>query len=129
MWLKIGTRLRRKAERLSQLREARGQVGKDMGRRPVMTRRGAQRSGADQNSISACTQKCHQEPVRRIPSADHRAGRRVRAERHDAIERRDEIRVDGAFREAQVAVDPLDVCRQVVTRQLRLEQDVERFDQ
>ena len=49
--------------------------------------------------------------------------------RYDAVERRDEVRVDGALREAEATVDALEVGRQVVTRQVRLEEDLERIDQ
>jgi len=53
----------------------------------------------------------------------------MRPQRYDAVERRDEIGVDGALRESEPAVDPLQVLGQVVTRQVSLEEDVERFDQ
>jgi len=53
----------------------------------------------------------------------------MRPQRYDAVERRDEVRVDGALREAEATVDALEVGRQVVTRQVRLEEDLERIDQ
>ena len=53
----------------------------------------------------------------------------MRPQRYDAVERRDEVRVEGALREAQAAVDLLEVGRQVVMRQVRLEEDLERIDQ
>src|SRR5438105_15793739 len=109
--------------------EARGEVGVDVLWRPVMSGRGAQRPRAEQDGVGACAQQSHQESVGLVAAADHRAGRRMRPQRYDAVERRDEVRVDGALREAEATVDALEVGRQVVTRQVRLEEDLERIDQ
>ena len=109
--------------------EDRAQVGIDVLGCPHVSGCRTQRSGAEQDRVGKRTEQAHQETVGRVAAADHRTRRRFRTQAHDAVDRRHEVRVDDAVREAEAAVDALELWPHLVTGHVVLEEDVERFDQ
>ena len=98
-------------------------------RRPVMPGSGAERPRAEKNGVGKRAQEPHHESVGLVAAADRRAGRRFGAQRHDAVDRFDEVRVNLAGRKAKAAVDLLQLRRHLCARDVGLVENVERFDQ
>ena len=78
-------RLQTEAECLPQRGELGREVGIDMSGSPQVARGRAQRARADDHRVGAGAQECHQEPVRLVLAADHRAGRDPGADRHHPV--------------------------------------------
>src|SRR5438132_11136750 len=79
--------------------------------------------------MCAVSHRAHQAAIGMVATAAHMPRRRPVAKCHDAVKRCDEVRVDDSVTKSQTAVDALEVRRHLVTGQLRLVEDVERFDQ
>src|SRR5215469_3861303 len=90
---------------------------------------GAQGSSAQKHSVRARPEQAHEEAVSAVAAADGGPRGRALAQRHDAVERRHEVRVHDAVFEPKLAVNPLEVLRQGVPRELALVEDLERIDQ
>ena len=73
----------RRAKFTSEAAAKGGELGrqhrKDVCRGPQVAGRRTKRAGADDHGVRACTEQTHQESIRRILAADHRACRRFGA--------------------------------------------------
>src|SRR5438477_364547 len=74
-------------------------------------------------------QQSNQETVSLVAAADHRSRGRARTQRHDAVDRRDEVRIEDAVAEAERAIDVLELRRHRGGREVVLVEDFERSDQ
>ena len=81
--------------------------------RAMCSRRCAKDARTDEHDVGQRAQKPHEEPVGVVVARDHGVRVGQRRNRDDAVERRDEVRVDALLREPQVsAVDPRELRRQ-----------------
>ena len=88
------------AQRAETVRRSREDVFGRPERAPTF---GSDGAGANEHDIGKGAQHTHDEPIRLIASADDPAGRRRAAfERHDSVNRADEIRIHAGIREPEV---------------------------
>ncbi len=117
----------------TQVGESLGCSRKDVLRRPQrLSTFGTKRARADQHGVGESAQQAHHEAIRLIAPADDAARRRGAAfERHDPIDRADEVGIHASVRDRQPTVIELSQLERKCAgvKIGRLEQTIERLQE